>query len=269
MNGNSLTVLDAVTEPNPSTRPMPYWPTGTVYGTLLNFQRERDVFAPQMTQPPYKASPKAPALFVKTANTWSPSGAAVPVPARVPQVEVGATIAMVIGFPPVWQYFEPVALVNQTLLATYNVAHYVLMNDFSIPHASYFRPPVKFKCLDGFLGVGAQWVGADQVGVVADLKLEVRINDQLCQTVDFSHMVRSAAQLLADVSEFMTLREGDVLMLGCDCLPGGGRPLARVGDRIDISVPGMPAFGTLSNTLVKETFSDGSPLEEFVGSTSP
>ena len=143
------------------------------------------------------------------------------------------------------------------------------MNDFSIPHASYFRPPVKFKCLDGFLGVGAQWVGADQVGVVADLKLEVRINDRLCQTVDFSHMVRSAAQLLADVSEFMTLREGDVLMLGCDCLPGGGRPLARVGDRIDISVPGMPAFGTLSNTLVKETFSDGSPLEEFVGSTSP
>ena len=52
------------------------------------------MFAPQMTQPPYKASPKAPALFVKTANTWSPSGAAVPVPARVPQVDVGATIAM-------------------------------------------------------------------------------------------------------------------------------------------------------------------------------
>ena len=126
------------------------------------------------------------------------------------------------------------------------------MNDFSIPHASFFRPPVKFKCLDGFLGIGAQCVGVEQAGDVANLKLEVRINDQLCQTVVFSRMVRSAAQLLADVSEFMTLREGDVLMLGCDCLPGGGRPLARVGDRIDISVPGMPAFGTLSNTLVAE-----------------
>ena len=96
-------------------------------------------------------------------------------------------------------------------------------------------------------------MGEDQVGDVANLKLEVRVNDQLRQTVDFSHMVRSAAQLLSDVGEFMTLREGDVLMLGCDCLPGGRRPSARVGDRIDISVPGMPAFGILSNTLVAET----------------
>ena len=236
----------------PSITPPPYWPTGTVYGTLLNFQREREVFAPQMTQPPYKAPPQAPVLFVKTANTWSANGAAVPVPARVPQVEVGATIAMVMGFAPDLEYFRPEALVNSALVAINEVAFYVLTNDFSIPHASYFRPPVKFKCLDGFLGVGSQRVAVDQVADPAHLKLEVRINGQLCQTVDFSHMVRSAAQLLADVGQFMTLREGDVLMLGCDCLPVGGRPLARAGDRIDISVPGMPAFGTLSNTLVAE-----------------
>ena len=47
----------------------------------------------------------------------------------------------------------------------------------------------------------------------------------------------------------MTLREGDVLMLGCDA----GRPLARVGDRMDISAPDLPELGTLSNTLVAET----------------
>jgi 5-oxopent-3-ene-1,2,5-tricarboxylate decarboxylase/2-hydroxyhepta-2,4-diene-1,7-dioate isomerase len=50
----------------------------------------------------------------------------------------------------------------------------------------------------------------------------------------------------------MTLREGDVLMLGSDCLPGGGRPLARVGDNIDISSPSHPALGHLSTTLVWE-----------------
>ena len=38
------------------------------------------------------------------------------------------------------------------------VAGYVLMNDLSLPHASYFRPPVKFKCLDGFLGIGATFL---------------------------------------------------------------------------------------------------------------
>jgi 5-oxopent-3-ene-1,2,5-tricarboxylate decarboxylase / 2-hydroxyhepta-2,4-diene-1,7-dioate isomerase len=234
----------------------PYWPAGTVYGTLLNFRNEVAALGAQMTQPPYKAPPQAPVLFVKTANTWSANGAAVPVPARVPEVEVGATIAMVIGFAPVSGFFpeenRPLASVSQSLLAINKKAYYVLMSDFSVPHASFFRPPVKFKCLDGFLGVGAQRVATDQVGDPANLKLEVRINDELRQTVDFSRMVRSAALLLADVGEFMTLREGDVLMLGCDCLPGGGRPLARVGDRIDISVPGLPAFGTLSNTLVAE-----------------
>ncbi|MGH6637186.1 MAG: fumarylacetoacetate hydrolase family protein, partial [Polaromonas sp.] len=65
------------------------------------------------------------------------------------------------------------------------------------------------------------------------------------QNVNFAHLVRNASQLLADVGEFMTLRAGDVLMLGCDV----GRPLAKVGDRIEISAPGFP---TLSNTLVAE-----------------
>ncbi len=232
-----------------------YWPAGTVYGTLLNFRDEIEALGPQMSQSPYKAPPQAPVLFVKTANTWSRNGAAVPVPARVPAVEVGATIAMVIKTAPAFTEFEPnlpFFHVEYSKFAINIEVDYVLMNDISVPHTSFFRPPVKFKCLDGFLGVGSQRVSSHQVGNIADLTLEVRINNQLCQKVNFAGMVRSAAQLLADVSEFMTLQEGDVLMLGCDCLLGGGRPRARVGDRIDISVPGVPAFGILSNTLVAE-----------------
>ncbi len=221
---------------NPSMPPSQhYWPTGTVYGTLLNFQAECGVMAPQMALPPYKAPPQAPVLYVKTANTWSANGAAVPVPARVAQVEVGAALAMVMG--------------PSTTLAD---ASWVLLNDLSVPHASYFRPPVKFKCLDGFLGVGSQLVNARVAGDAQHFGLEVRINGDLAQTVAFDKLVRNARQLLADVGNFMRLREGDVLMLGLDCLPGGGRPLARVGDRIDISAPGIPAFGTLSNTLASE-----------------
>lgn len=220
-----------------------YWPVGTVYGILLNFQRERDLLAAQMAQAPYKAPPNAPVLYVKTANTWSASGASVPVPHTAPQIEVGATIGMTIG--------APSALAAGTA-PVQRVASYVLMNDFSIPHASFFRPPVKFKCLDGFLGIGAQVVNTDLAGDPALFKLEVRINGELKQAIDFSQTVRSAAQLLADVSEFMTLREGDVLLLGCDCLPGGGRPLAQAGDQIDISSPSHPALGRLTSTLVKE-----------------
>lgn len=216
---------------NTSSHSTPFIPTGTVYGTLLNFQAEVAAMQPQMNQPPYKAPPQAPVLYIKPANTWSAHGATITVPVRVPEVEIGATIAMVVS--------------NQQV-------HYVLMNDLSIPHSSFFRPPVKYKCLDGFLGMGSQAVSAEQAGDPKDFKLEVRVNGDVVQRLDFSQLVRPAAQLLADVSAFMTLHPGDVLMLGCDCLPSGKRPLAKVGDVIAISSPSHPALGTLSNTLMAE-----------------
>ncbi len=204
-----------------------YAPTGTVYGVLLNFHAEWEVMRSQMSAPPYNAAPQAPVLYIKPANTWSPHGRTIPVPARVPEVEVGATIAMVIG---------PTAG---------TVAGYVLMNDLSVPHTSFFRPPVKFKCLDGFLGVGDTLVACADAPDPSTFSLAVHINGQLRQSVAFSGLVRDARRLLADVSEFMTLHPGDVLMLGCDA----NRPLAQVGDHIDIHAPG---FATLSNTLVAE-----------------
>jgi len=199
---------------------------GTVYGTLLNFRGELEALGEQVTQPPYKAPPRAPVLYIKPANTWSADGTEIPVPANVPQVEVGATVAMVMKAPG-------------------DVAGYVLMNDLSVPHASLFRPPVRFKCLDGFLGVGGRLLARSEAVDPSKFEVEVRVNGELRQTVAFGNLVRGPAQLLADVGEFMTLGAGDVLMLGCDV----GRPLAKVGDRIEISAPGM---GTLTNTLTAE-----------------
>jgi 5-oxopent-3-ene-1,2,5-tricarboxylate decarboxylase / 2-hydroxyhepta-2,4-diene-1,7-dioate isomerase len=209
-----------------------FMPTGTVYGTLLNFKAEMAAMQSQMSQPPYKAPPQAPVLYIKPANTWSVNGANIAVPARVPEVEIGATVAMVM-------------MSN----GSNQQVRYVLMNDLSIPHSSFFRPPVKFKCLDGFLGIGSHTLETDKP---QDVKLEVRVNGDLVQSVDFSQLVRPASQLFTDVSEFMTLRDGDVLMLGCDCLANGKRPLAKVGDVIAISSPSHPALGTLNNTLAEE-----------------
>jgi 5-oxopent-3-ene-1,2,5-tricarboxylate decarboxylase/2-hydroxyhepta-2,4-diene-1,7-dioate isomerase len=207
-----------------------YLPSGTVYGTLLNFRAEWELWASRMSDAPYKAPPRAPVLYVKPANTWSTHESVIPVPARVPEVEVGATIAMVMG---------PGGA----------VAGYVLMNDLSAPHASFFRPPVKFKCLDGFLGIGGELLQPGPEVEPGRFRLEVRINGTPHQQLDFSRLVRNPRQLMADVQSFMTLGEGDVLMLGCDILEDGGRPLARSGDRIELSAPG---FATLANTLVAE-----------------
>ena len=217
----------------------PVLAAGTVYGVLLNSQDEWAAWTGQMNEPPYKAPPKAPVLYVKTANTWSACGAAIAVPARAPQVEVGASLALVIGTPA--RQVSP-----QTALQ--HVAAYVLVNDLSLPHASYYRPPVKYKNLDGFLGIGPRFARPEQVRDPNRLRLEVRVDGRLQQTVDLGRMLRPAAQLIADVSEFMTLRHGDVLLLGL----GAKRPLARAGQRIEIRAGGVPALGVLTNTLVKE-----------------
>ncbi|HSV44740.1 MAG TPA: fumarylacetoacetate hydrolase family protein [Ramlibacter sp.] len=205
---------------------MSYLPQGTVYGTLMNFRGEHAALGEAMRQPPYKAPPKAPVLYVKTANTFSADGAAIALPAGVAEVEVGASVGMV-------------------MKSATDIAGFVLMNDLSVPHASFFRPPVKHKCLDGFLGVGSRLRARNEAGDPAIFVLKVSVNGVLKQTVRFSDLVRPAEQLLADVSEFMTLGEGDVLMLGCDA----NRPRARPGDRIEIS---MPALGSLANSLVAE-----------------
>ena len=199
---------------------------GTVYGTLLNFRGELDALGPKMNEAPYKTPPQAPVLYVKTANTWTENGGAIALPAHVMEVEVGATVAMV-------------------MKSAHEVAGYVLMNDVSIPHESLFRPPVKFNCLDGFLGIGDRVRARNEAGDPAVFRLEVRVNGELKQTVRFSQLVRSADKLLADVSQFMTLAEGDMLMLGCDA----GRPRVRAGDTVEIK---MPALGTLANTFVGE-----------------
>ncbi len=199
-----------------------HWmPEGTVYGTLLNSRREHALWAPRMSEAPYKAPPQAPVLYIKTANTFTAAGHSIALPPNKP-VAVAATLGLVMG--------------------DTGVAGAVLFNDLAIVHESYYRPPVKFQCVDGFLGIGPECVPLQRLGGLDGLnglQLELRINGVHRQTTALAELVRDAATLLADVNEFMTLRLGDVLMLGSDCLPDGSRPLVHAGDTVEISATGF------------------------------
>ena len=210
---------------------MPPWqPSGTVYGTLLNFRREWDLWTPRMTQDPHKAAPKAPVLYIKTANTFCPAGQNLLLQDGVSEVDIGATLGLVIGAPS---------------LSGVQVVGAVLLNDWSVPHASYYRPPVKFRCRDGFLALPQQ-VTPGQMQDWSALQIAVRRNGELVQTVDLRELMRDLPTLLADVGEFMTPQPGDVLMVGTDCLADGTRPRARGGDQVEISAPG---FATVITTV--------------------
>lgn len=200
----------------------PWMPQGTVYGTLLNFRREWDLWSPRMTQDPHKAPPQAPVLYIKSANTFCPAGQDLLLQGGVREVDIGATLGLVIG-----PRAQPVAA--------------TLLLDWSVPHTSYYRPPVKFRCRDGYLGLPAQPSACAPDARFEDLRIEVRCNGDVVQTVDLRTLVRPVPQLLADVGEFMTLQPGDVLMVGTDCLADGTRPRARAGDTVEISAPGLQA----------------------------
>ena len=208
---------------------------GTVYGVLLNDRATVERLTPQFDSAPYKAPPKAPVLYIKPRNTFAGEGAAVAVPAEPGEVRIDATIGLVIG------KSATRVSVDQVLS---HVAGFVVVSDVTLPHENYYRPAIRQRDRDGFCPISRMFKG--EAGFDLDkATLSISINGERTYERSFATLVRPAAQLIADVSEFMTLAAGDVLLLG----PGEGSPLARPGDQIKIFVPGL---GELNHSVVEE-----------------
>ena len=208
---------------------------GTVYGTLLNHRDALAALGAGVHEPPYKAAPQAPVLYIKPRNTWVGPGDAVVVPAGVDELEIGATLGLVIA--------RSACRVREADALSF-VAGYVIVNDVSIPHASYYRPSLRFKARDTFCPIGSV-VARDAVASPDALAIAVAIDGVIVHRASTAGLIRSAARLLAEVSEFMTLAPGDVLSVGV----AAGAPRARAGQRLSISIDGL---GTLANPLVAE-----------------
>ena len=207
----------------------------SVYGTLLNHREALAALGDDVHVAPYKAPPKAPILYIKPRNTWAKSGDRVVVPSDVPALQMGATLGMVMG-----QAASKLSLAE----AMRYVAGFVVMNDISVPHASFYRPSIRFKCRDGFCPLGA-FVPREAVANPDALAVTVAVDGVVVQQTDTGGRVRSTAQLLVDVTEFMTLHPGDILSVGVSA----HAPLAQAGQRVTITIAGV---GELENTLMSE-----------------
>ncbi len=78
----------------------------------------------------------------------------------------------------------------------------------------------------------------------SDLAVTCNLNDELKQAGRTSQMMRGVEELVAFISEAMTLLPGDVILTGT---PAGVGPM-QVGDRVSVSIEGI---GTLTNRVVK------------------
>lgn len=177
-----------------------------VYGVVLNFRAELEKLSER---------PKAPVLYLRPRNTWNTSGAPIRLPDGVQQLKMAGTVGIVIG------------------------AGFVAVNDVSIPHESYYRPAIRERCRDGFCVIGTEVTDREPE------EIRIWINGVLRCRAGIADLVRPIDRLIADISEFLTLQPGDILLVG----EPPDAPLAGAGDRLRVEVDGLPA---IENEVIPE-----------------
>jgi 5-oxopent-3-ene-1,2,5-tricarboxylate decarboxylase / 2-hydroxyhepta-2,4-diene-1,7-dioate isomerase len=209
---------------------------GTVYGVLLNHPGALAALGEAVHQPPYKAPPIAPVLYLKPRNTWVGDAARVALPRGVDAVEVGATLGLVIG--------RTAHRVTEAQ-ALDHLAGCVVVNDLNLPHESYYRPALRQRCRDGFCPIGPALVPRSALGDLDDLAIEVAIDGVVVHRSRTAGLLRPVARLVADISAFSTLHPGDLLLTGV----APGAPLAHAGQRVQVRIAGV---GTLQTWIVAD-----------------
>ena len=190
--------------------------SGAVYGTLLNDRAALKALGDAVHAAPYKAPPKAPVLYLKPRNTLAGHRARVVVPDDASGVEVGASLGIVIG--------RTATRVSAGQAFDY-IAGYTLVADLSVPHASVYRPSVRFRARDGFCVIGpARRCSASRCRRRTISRSRSSSPGKRSSRRAPLRTVRNVAQLIADVTDFMTLSarrrphaRRAVRFAGCPC----------------------------------------------------
>lgn len=199
---------------------------GVVIGAALNDAASLDALAESFLRYPYVKPPLHPVLYIKPRNTLVGHNALVELPQDAQDVEIGATLGVV--FARATRRVSPRDAFD-------GVQGYTAVIDFSLPQASLFRPPIREKCFDGACPIGPWVTDAAEIAAPEDLEIETRVNGAVVACRTLRDLVRPLAQLISTVSEFMTLRAGDVLLAGVPhALPRAGR-----SDAVEVEIAGV------------------------------
>ena len=173
-------------------------------------------------------------LYVKPPNTLATDGEPIAVPPGVAELEIGASLGLVIG--------RPASHLPESQ-AIEHLAGYLIVNDVSVPHPQYFRPSIPFRARDGFCPLGPRVVPRAALANPDAVTIRIYLDGELRQTTTTAELVRPVAKLLSEVTDFMTLSPGDVLAVGV----ASPAPRVRAGQRARIEIDGV---GRLENPFV-------------------
>jgi regulator of RNase E activity RraA/2-keto-4-pentenoate hydratase/2-oxohepta-3-ene-1,7-dioic acid hydratase in catechol pathway len=190
--------------------------------------------------------PKNPSYFLKPSSSLAASGAVLPRPAGTELLAFEGEIALVIGrdarhvgVEEAWSYVEWITASND--LGVYDM------------RAADKGSNVRSKGGDGFTPIGPALIDAAAVDPEA-LRVRAWVNGRLAQDDTTEGLLFPFAQIVADLSQHLTLERGDVILTGT---PAGSSVIVP-GDVVEIEVdaptaPGAPSTGRLVTPVTEGT----------------
>ncbi|GAB3977139.1 fumarylacetoacetate hydrolase family protein [Actinoallomurus acanthiterrae] len=121
------------------------------------------------------------------------------------------------------------------------------------------------KSVDTFGPCGPYLVTLDEIPDLSDLRLRTWVNGRLVQNGSTSQMVFTVGQLVAYLSQAMTLEPGDIIATGTPAGVGFKRippVLLRHGDLVEVEID---SIGRLSNSVVSAPQVGSEPSREPAG----
>ncbi|KJS88167.1 MAG: 5-carboxymethyl-2-hydroxymuconate isomerase [Peptococcaceae bacterium BICA1-8] len=152
------------------------------------------------------AIPTSPLLFNKFNNSLAAFGETIKIPSVVQKMDYEVELVIVMG-----QKAQNVS--EEEALS--KVFGYCTGNDLSARDLQFKTSQwLLGKALDSFAPIGKHLVTADEVGDPDNLYLETRVNGEIRQSSNTNDMVFSCAQLVSYISQYITLRPGDIIFTG-------------------------------------------------------
>ena len=177
--------------------------------------------------------PDRPLLFLKPPNTVASHGDTVELPAGKETLEYEAELGVVIGE----QCRDVAAADAEDVIAGYTCGVDLSNRDDQDREQNWVRG----KAFDGAAPLGPVLASPDEVP--DDARIRLWQNGELRQDATLDQLVFPIPELIAEISAYMTLEPGDVILTGT---PEGVGPLAD-GDTIEVEVEGV---GRLEHDVV-------------------
>jgi 2-keto-4-pentenoate hydratase/2-oxohepta-3-ene-1,7-dioic acid hydratase in catechol pathway len=185
--------------------------------------------------------PPRPLLFAKWPTAVVGNGEPIVLPPVTKEVDYEAELGVVIGERargvPVERAFE--------VLAGFVCVNDVTARDLQFSDGQWTRS----KSFDTFCPVGPEVVPASEVGDPQNLGIRCLVNGEPLQDSSTSHMVFGVAEIVAFVSEAITLEPGDLIATGTPAGVGYTRVPPRFlapGDEVSVEIERV---GALTNPV--------------------